>query len=184
MFTEAFRGVIDETTVNGVSVEDSRARVSYDFFLDVEKNNTTHRWINKYAGTWNEGARIFDSDIIVYRYADLLMFDAEIKNDQNQKDAAVDALNQVAQRAYGRANFYPKTLTKQEVDAAILREREKEFCAEGKLWWDFIRLGVVFDEVPSLVGRENEKNILLWPISNTAMNKNPNLTQTEIGTIE
>lgn len=112
------------------------------------------------------------------------MFDAEIKNDQNQKDAAVDALNQVAQRAYGRANFYPKTLTKQEVDAAILREREKEFCAEGKLWWDFIRLGVVFDEVPSLVGRENEKNILLWPISNTAMNKNPNLTQTEIGTIE
>lgn len=106
--------------------------VSYDFFLDVEKNNTTHRWINKYAGTWTEGARIFDSDIIVYRYADLLMFDAEIKNDQNQKDAAVDAINQVAQRAYGRTNFYPKTLSKEEVDAVLLREREKEFCAEGQ----------------------------------------------------
>lgn len=184
MFTEAFRQVIDETTVNGTTVEDSRARVSYDFFLDVEKNNTTHRWINKYSGTWSEGARIFDSDIIVYRYADLLMFDAEIKNDQNQQAEAVDALNRIAQRAYGRANFYPKTLTKEEVDAAILRERKKEFCAEGKLWWDFIRLGVVFDEVPSLVGREVEKNILLWPISNTAMNKNPNLVQTEIGTID
>ena len=120
----------------------------------------------------------------MYRYADLLMFDAEIKNDQNQQAEAVDALNRIAQRAYGRANFYPKTLTKEEVDAVILRERKKEFCAEGKLWWDFIRLGVVFDEVPSLVGREIEKNILLWPISNTAMNKNPNLVQTEIGTID
>lgn len=184
MFTEDFRKVIDETRVGGVDVEDSRARVSYDFFLDAEKNNTTHRWINKYPGTWSEGARIFDSDIIVYRYADLLMFDAEIKNDQHFTQSAVDALNLVAERAYGRANLYPRTLTEEEVAAAILHEREKEFCAEGKLWWDFIRLGVVFDEVPSLVGRENEKNILLWPISNTSMNKNPNLTQTEIGTIE
>lgn len=184
MFTEDFRKIIDETSVNGVTVEDSRARVSYDYFLDVEKNNTMHRWINKYAGTWSEGARIFDSDIIVYRYADLVMFDAEIKMDQNQKDQAIDALNRIAQRAYGRANFYPKTLSTDEVYAAILRERQKEFCAEGKLWWDFIRLGVVFDVVPSLVGREVEKNILLWPISNTSMNKNPNLVQTEIGTIE
>lgn len=184
MFTEEFRDIIDETLVNGVVVEDQRARVSYDYFLDVEKNNTTHRWINKYAGTWSEGTRIFDSDIIVYRYADLLMFDAEIKNDQNLKDEAITALNLIAQRAYNRANFYPKTLTKEEVYDTILREREKEFCAEGKLWWDFIRLGVVFEEVPSLVGREIEKNILLWPISNTSMDKNPNLVQTEIGTIE
>lgn len=69
----------------------------------MENNTTLDQQV--YRHRWNEGARIFDSDIIVYRYADLLMFDAEIKNDQNQKDAAVDALNQVAQRAYGRANF-------------------------------------------------------------------------------
>lgn len=184
MFTESFRQLIDQTTVNGVQVEDARARVSYDFFLDPEKNNTLHRWINKYPGTWSEGSRIFDSDIIVYRYADLVLFDAEIKNDQNHVSEAVDALNRIAQRAYGRANFYPKTLSQDEVAEAILCEREKEFCAEGKLWWDFIRLGVVFDEVPSLVGREIEKNILLWPISTTSMNRNPNLVQTEIGTFE
>lgn len=183
MFTEPFRAIIDEKTVGGIAVEDSRARVSYDYFFD-DRKNTTHRWINKYTGTWTEGARVFDSDIIVYRYADLLLFDAEIRNDQNQKDDAVDALNRIARRAYGRDNFYPKTLTKEEVHAAILRERQKEFCAEGKLWWDFIRLGVVFREVPSLVGREREKNILLWPISNTSMNRNPNLVQTEIGSID
>lgn len=182
MFTEAFRKVIDENTVGGTAVEDARARVSYDFFFD-DKKNTTHRWINKYPGTWTEGARVFDSDIIVYRYADLVLFDAEIKLDEGRKDEAVEALNRIARRAYGR-DVYPKSLASDEVYDAILREREKEFCAEGKLWWDFIRLGVVFDEVPSLVGRDNEKNILLWPISNESMNKNPNLVQTEIGTID
>jgi hypothetical protein len=111
--------------------------------------------------------------------ADLIMFDAEIKNDQNQKDGAIDALNKVAKRAYGVDNYYPKTLTKDEVTEKIIHERKKEFSAEGKLWWDYIRFGVAFRDVPSLVGRENERNLLLWPISQTSINKNPALEQTD-----
>lgn len=171
-FTAQYKAIIDEVAT------DQRSRVSYDYFFDPEKN-TTHHWINKFSGTWASGARTFDSDIIVYRMADLIMFDAEIKNDQNQKDGAIDALNKITKRAYGVDNYYPKTLTKDEVTEKIIHERKKEFSAEGKLWWDYIRFGVAFKEVPSLVGRENERNLLLWPISLTSINKNPALEQTD-----
>ena len=64
------------------------------------------------------------------------------------------------------------------LNEAIVTERMKEFAAEGKLWWDYIRLGVVFKKAPYLVGRDNERNVLLWPVSQTSINKNPNITQT------
>ena len=67
-----------------------------------------------------------------------------------------------------------------DLNEAIVTERMKEFAAEGKLWWDFIRLGVVFKKAPYLIGRENELNILLWPVSKTSINKNPNIIQTGI----
>ena len=98
--------------------------------------------------------------------------------EKNNINEAINSLNRIAERAYGKTNFYPATLDKTELNKAILRERQKEFAAEGKLWWDYIRLGVVFQESPYLIGRENEQNILLWPISQTSINKNPNLIQT------
>ena len=65
-----------------------------------------------------------------------------------------------------------------DLNEAIVTERMKESAAEGKLWWDFIRLGVVFKKAPYLIGRENELNILLWPVAQTSINKNPNIIQT------
>ena len=65
-----------------------------------------------------------------------------------------------------------------DLNEAIVTERMKEFAAEGKLWWDFIRLGVVFKKAPYLIGRENELNILLWSVAQTSINKNPNIIQT------
>jgi hypothetical protein len=54
----------------------------------------------------------------------------------------------------------------------------KEFAAEGKTWWDFIRFGVVFTKVPGLTGREDEQNVLLWPVNSASINGNPNIKQT------
>lgn len=171
--------IVDDykTLLSGVA-SDARKAATYDTFYDAEKK-TTHQWINKYAGTWENSVRTFNSDIIVYRYADVLLFDAEIKNAQGHADDAVTALNIVAKRAYGVDDYYPKGLPKEKVDEHILTERMKEFCGEGKLWWDYIRMGVVFDKVPSLSGRESSKNVLLWPVSQTSLNDNPNIQQTE-----
>ena len=91
---------------------------------------------------------------------------------------AIASLNKIAERAYGKKNFYPSSMAANDLNEAIVTERMKEFAAEGKLWWDFIRLGVVFKKAPYLIGRENELNILLWPVAQTSINKNPNIIQT------
>lgn len=159
------------------NADDQRTNVSFETFFD-EPKNATFQWINKYAGSWQNQTRVFDSDIIVYRYADALLMSAEIENALGNSALAIERLNAVSLRAYGIANFYPTILSKQQVDRAILDERKKEFVAEGKIWWDLIRFGVVFSDVPSLVGRENEQNILLWPVHNNSINTNPNIIQT------
>lgn len=156
---------------------DQRTIVSYQTFFDDQKNGT-FQWINKFAGTWVNGTRIFDSDVIVYRYADAVLFDAEIKNAKNDLSGAIASLNKIAERAYSTGNYYPETLSALEVDDLILEERLKEFAAEGKLWWDYIRFDVAFEKNTFLVGRENEQNVLLWPIAQASINRNPNLYQT------
>lgn len=97
-----------------------------------------------------------------------------------QKDivGATKDLNVIARRAYKKENYYHNMMTADQLKESLVSERKKEFGAEGKLWWDFIRLGVAFKENPYLTGRENENNVLLWPISQSSINKNPNLKQT------
>jgi len=170
-YTDAYKALLTENK------DDQRSKVSFDTYFDSPKN-ATFQWVNKFAGTWTNGTRIFDSDVIVYRYADAILFDAEIKLAQNNIAGAIASLNKIAERAYGKKGFYPSSMLASELNETILTERMKEFAAEGKLWWDYIRLGVVFKKAPYLVGRDNELNVLLWPVSQISINKNPNITQT------
>ena len=170
-YTEEYKALLSG------DARDKRTAVSFETYYD-EKKKTTLQWINKFAGTWNNGTRVFDSDIIVYRYADAILFSAEIEMEKNKLPEAVGILNRIAERAYGVEDYYSSSLSREEIKEAIITERMKEFAAEGKLWWDYIRMGVVFEKVPYLVGREKEVNILLWPVSQTSINKNPNLNQT------
>ena len=156
---------------------DTRTKETFETFYDPGKK-ATFQWINKYKGHWINDTRIFDSDIIVYRLADAILFDAEIKMYQNDIVGATKDLNVIARRAYKKENYYHNMMTADQLKESLVSERKKEFGAEGKLWWDFIRLGVAFKENPYLTGRENENNVLLWPISQSSINKNPNLKQT------
>jgi hypothetical protein len=67
-----------------------------------------------------------------------------------------------------------------QVNDAILRERIVEFTAEGKSWFDFIRFGKAFELIPSLVGRQGDRegNILLMPIAPSTLSNNPKIKQT------
>lgn len=156
--------------------KDQRTKESFETYYDSQKK-LTHQWINKFKGHWVNNTRVFDSDVIVYRFADALLMDTEIKMYQSNMKDAVTSLNKIAKRAYGEP-IYNDNLSSSELKKNIITERKKEFAAEGKLWWDFIRLDAVFNENPYLKGRENETNVLLWPVSQSSINKNPNLTQT------
>ncbi|MDD3063241.1 MAG: RagB/SusD family nutrient uptake outer membrane protein [Massilibacteroides sp.] len=170
-YTEEYKAILSEV------ISDQRTKVSFETYFD-EPKNATFQWINKFAGEWTNGTRVFDSDIIVYRYADALLFDAEIKLAKQDLFGALASLNKIAERAYGVKSYYNAGLSIFTLEEGILNERLKEFAAEGKLWWDYIRFGVAFEKNPYLKGRENELNVLLWPVSSTSINKNPNITQT------
>ena len=126
-YTEDYKALLSENK------EDQRTIVSFETYFD-EPKNATFQWINKFAGTWTNGTRIFDSDIIVYRYADAILFDAEIKLAKNDLPGAIASLNKIAERAYSKKNFYPSSMAANDLNEAIVTERMKEFAAEGKLW--------------------------------------------------
>lgn len=136
-------------------------------------------WIDKYKGSLVSGTRIFDSDYRIYRYAEALLFKAEILNAMGQTDAAVEFINKIAKRAYGVDDYYSgTTYSKEEMDEIILDERVKEFSTEGKAWFDFIRFGKSFERIASLAGKEDVQNILLWPVSYNSINRNNKIEQT------
>ncbi|MCG6190834.1 RagB/SusD family nutrient uptake outer membrane protein [Maribellus maritimus] len=156
--------------------EDTRSTTTLETF--TEDGNRHFKWINKFVGEWTNETRYFTSDPKLYRFAEAILFMAEIENALGNTDAALTQLNRITKRAYGTDNYYSGSYSKEELDEIILNERLKEFTAEGKAWWDLIRFNRVFERVSSLVGRENEENILLWPLNVNTLNTNPNITQT------
>lgn len=133
--------------------------------------------IVKGTGTVDNNVRYFASDVILYRYADLLLLKAEAKNALGQDPST--EINLVRQRAYGArtsAHVFVNG-TKDQNDEAILQERLLELSYEGKRWWDLRRFGKVFDKVPSLQSKKGQDNLLLFPISITTLSLEPKVTQ-------
>ncbi len=155
---------------------DTRLPVNYGNWTD-EIEGITYTWVNKFSGLWQDNVRYFVSDEPIYRYAEALMFKAEIENEKGNTPGALTYLNQIAQRAYGVEDCYTTT-DYNEFKSILCDEYVKEFAAEGKTWWVYNRLGYVFTKVETLRGRQNETNILLWPIASACMNENPNIRQT------
>lgn len=138
-------------------------------------------WVNKFLPDMTPGSTsiINDCDLIYYRYAQALIFDAETKYYLKDYAGALKSLNMIAKRAYGKDNFYSDA-TQNGVLEALTHEYFIEFAAEGVIWWALIRLGNINQYNPTIeeLGRSNP-NILYWPIAQTALNRNYNLKQTE-----
>ena len=74
----------------------------------------------------------------VYRYAETLLFKAEVANELDRPDDACSYLNDVR----GRAGLSPISLTdKDAIREAILKERRVELAFENKRWLDLVRSG-------------------------------------------
>lgn len=127
----------------------------------------------KGRGVVDNGTRHFKNDIIIYRYAELLLMIAEAKNALDQDPS--NEINEVRKRAFGDeyANNAFVSGSKEANDEAILKERLLELATEGKRWWDLIRFDKVFEKVPILQGRSSERHLLLFPIGNSIRSLEP-----------
>jgi len=152
-------------------------------YFDIETINSTGEKSyltniqQKFKGTIIGGNRVFLSDPILYRYADILLMKAEAKNALGQ-DPTVE-MNLIRQRAY-RENFGSHTFvsgSQEENNKAILKERLLELVLEGKRWWDLVRFGKAFELVPALQNRPGQNHLLLFPIDNTVLSQEPLVVQ-------
>ena len=160
---------------------DTRANVT---FLNFNKGAVKATNLRKFIGTVVDGARSFSDDFPVYRVADAYLMLAEIKNKQGQDPSA--EINAIRTRAYAGSvapAFVNGSFEQNEI--AIFNERQKEFVAEGKVWYDLRRMQdasgnpLAFRKDLNLVGvldnvaGQNHK--LLWPIDLSTLNSDETL---------
>jgi hypothetical protein len=121
----------------------------------------------------------------IYRWADMVLLRAEAANNLNDQPTALTLLNQVHVRA-GLAAYTVATLPDSTtMSNAILKERQYEFFAEGRRFFDLVRNGVVAKVMdplmkirnPSAIGFAADMRTVLWPLSITVLNANPKLVQ-------
>ncbi|MGL5318092.1 MAG: RagB/SusD family nutrient uptake outer membrane protein [Bacteroidales bacterium] len=92
-----------------------------------------------------------NSNLILYRYSDLLLVLAEAALETGRKSEVFDYVNQVLERArnsYGGASEEPKNwvagdyVSEEDLRLAIMKERLYELSVEGHEWFDVRRRGV------------------------------------------
>lgn len=160
------------------SNDDLRKNATYIDFEGTGQNQYFTNYGLKFNGIVELGVRYFLDDWILYRYADILLMKAEAKNALGQDPSP--EINEVRKRAYGAnyTNHIYKNSSKEVNDDTILKERLLELTLEGKRWWDLIRFDKVFTLVPRLAGKENERYLLLWPLSSSALSREVLVGQT------
>jgi hypothetical protein len=142
--------------------------------------------VYKYRPTTHPGP--MDCNWPIYRYAEVLLFEAEALNELGRTSEAVTYLNQVRARARngtGAENRaqpanYAGPLTAAAVRDTIFEERRIETVFEGDRWFDLIRRGPTYfltmmkrDPTATSV----QATDMLWPIPQRERDVNPNLTQ-------
>lgn len=124
----------------------------------------------------------------MYRLADILLLRAEAFNQLDNEPEAVALLNAVRTRAGLPPFTVDNFSTKEELQMAILDERQFELFGEGKRWFDLRRTGLVKQVMePVLNQRQAEagltvvgfgdERLQLFPVNRDVLNANPSLEQ-------
>jgi hypothetical protein len=154
-------------------------RIPHTWILERDSKGPKIAWISKYPGTRYSDDRFPDNDLIIYRFADILLMKAEAFAGINDFPKAIEALNRVKVRA--SILPYSGEMNKISIEKEILDERGRELFFENKRWFDLVRFHKggtinVYQYVPNLIGKTTP---LFWPLNNTVLGANNLITQTE-----
>lgn len=172
----------------------------------------------KYVGSTTEDKKrtstYYDPNFIIYRVADLILMKAEalllvdgLEPTAEHKLEAVKCINRIRERAALTDNIAAglsdadaldemEIYGQEELLEAVLNERKMEFLGEGKIWYDFLRMGrsngnrykstllvgqvINYNQQASaswLLSVLTSDNALFLPIMSTEIESNPNLVQ-------
>jgi hypothetical protein len=139
----------------------------------------TKKWVNEADDTGFSNN--FSTDLILVRYADVLLMYAEAKNEaEGPVEAVYSAVNKIRARA-GMPDF-PQGLSKDQMREEIRHERDVEFAMEGMRYNDLIRWRIAETVLPSFPSNlENRvfdpSKHYLWPIPQSVIDTNPKISQ-------
>lgn len=96
--------------------------------------------------------------IPIYRLADVLLLRAEALNKKGNSDEALNIVNQIRFRVgyTADAKLEVNTTVQKAVELLILQERQLEFIAEGKRWFDLIRTGYLLEVMDPVIRARQE----------------------------
>lgn len=99
-----------------------------------------------------------DLDVCIYRYADVLLLRAEALNQLGKPAEALGIVNAIRSRIGYRADATTEVDLgdKRAVETLILNERQLEFIAEGKRWFDLCRTGRVVEVMDPVLRARQE----------------------------
>jgi starch-binding outer membrane protein, SusD/RagB family len=143
---------------------------------EAAPSGTTLPRMAKYNKT-NYSPNNDDSNINLFRYADMILYLAEAENKLGNRTAAVTALNQIRDARQLPLVDTKATFTEAQLENLILDERQFEFLGEGKRWWDLVRTNKAVEVMGPINGQTAIK--IPFPIFNTHLIENKLLVQNE-----
>ena len=139
---------------------------------------------------YQEGFAQSDMNMVVMRYADVLLLYAEAQMEQNKLSEAAIYVNMVRSRPSVAMPDVPASVVASQTDLRqyIHEERIRELATEyGHVYSDMKRWGVYVEEMQNYwtankFGRENpaveiDEHNVLWPIPTQELDLNPNMEQ-------
>lgn len=136
----ATRALFEDESIREIDVRGKSGSYLIDATYDSK--------IWKYAGTGiygldgtERGSAERDANWIIYRYADILLIKAEalVMKGAESYQEAFDLIKEIRTRA-GYTVDLPFPESEQEALMMVINERQREFVAEGKRWFDILRV--------------------------------------------
>lgn len=145
-------------------------------------NARIHKWQKNRVGLVNN---LDNTDLVIYRYADIILMLAEAELKLGSPQLALDRINEIrTARQLPLATLADLGTSFDDQLNYILDERRMELLGEGKRWWDLVRNDKVIQTMnPIIIDRVGAgavpitPNRILWPILSEHLIDNPNIKQ-------
>lgn len=125
----------------------------------------------------NPNSAYISNNIIIFRYSDMLLLEAEIALYKGDMAKATTVINGFRTRN-GSTNALESGLSKDEIMYEYALERGKEMFLEGHLYYDLIRTRQYPQFITWLSESRFRQEGFYWPVSPLLFKNNPNLGQT------
>jgi hypothetical protein len=180
---------IRDATVPTFQTVSNRMDVLFDESGDLREQNAFNVTANpsyaictkyanvSYTAEGSSGVRIFKNNIVIFRYADIVLLRAEALAATGRDAEAMSSLNEVR----GRAGL-PAWSQNGDLFEEVIQERARELFLEGHRFYDLIRLARRTGRVQYIADKMNNAEFAegkyFWPFDPTLMVLNPLLRQT------